>query len=63
MYQSFYQDHPLLLLPLVAMVAFFVGFTAIVVRTWWRAAPTDERARLPLLDDDTAATLPDRSDP
>jgi hypothetical protein len=58
MYQSFYQDHPLLLLPLVAMVAFFIGFAAIVVRTWLRAAPSDERARMPLLDDDTAPALP-----
>jgi hypothetical protein len=52
MWKSWFIDHPLTPLALIAM-ALFVGTFAVAVWRAWRAAPAalDERARLPLSAD------------
>lgn len=53
MFQSVFQGHPLLDLPVLAMVLFAMAFTAVVWRVW-RQGPEDPRnvaiSRLPLDD-------------
>ena len=50
MYQTFYREHALLLLPLATML-FFAGVFVVVTVRAWRRGTDDTNASLPLYDD------------